>query len=70
LGIITCYLGDHYKLIRLQGDVYYLSYLPFRVELADILLICGCSLLISLLATLYPAWQAARMDPVEAIRYE
>jgi lipoprotein-releasing system permease protein len=69
-GVAACLLGDRYHLISLQSEVYYLSYLPFRLEPADLIAICSASLLISLLATIYPAWQASRLDPVEAIRYE
>ncbi|MBN2054025.1 lipoprotein-releasing ABC transporter permease subunit [bacterium] len=70
LGIVVCYVADTYKLIRLQGDVYYFSYLPFDVQVSDVLLICAASLLISFVATLFPSSQAAKLDPVEAIRYE
>jgi len=69
-GAVVCYLADKYQLIKLSGDVYYLSYLPFRMTPLDFVLICVGSILLSFVSTLYPSRQAARLDPVEAIRYE
>jgi lipoprotein-releasing system permease protein len=53
-----------------SADVYFLSRIPAKVDWLEILLIVGWSLGVSFLATLPPAWQAARLDPVEALRYE
>lgn len=50
--------------------IYYLSRLPTRIEADDVIGVVLLSLALSLLATLYPAWRAARLDPVEALRYE
>jgi len=70
VGALICYLADKYHLIKLAGDVYYLSYLPFKMIPLDFLLICVGSILLSFVSTLYPSRQAAHLDPVEAIRYE
>lgn len=51
-------------------DIYYLDHFPSLVVPADVVLISATALLISFLATLYPAWQASRMLPAEALRYE
>jgi lipoprotein-releasing system permease protein len=51
-------------------DVYYLDRFPSQVVPADVLLISVTAVLISFLATLYPSWQASRMQPAEALRYE
>ena len=51
------------------AEIYFLSRLPSRVEADDVLFVVGLSIALSLLATLYPAWRAARLDPVEALRY-
>mgnify|MGYP002784463389 CR=1 FL=1 len=50
--------------------VYQLTAMPSRIETADVLWVVGMSLGLSILATLYPSWRAARLDPVEALRYE
>lgn len=52
------------------ADVYYISQLPSKLVWADVAVIAGISLLISLLATLYPSWAASRINPAEALRYE
>lgn len=54
----------------LNADVYFISYLPSQLKWDDVGLICASSLLISLLATIYPAYKAAQTQPVEALRYE
>ena len=59
-----------YRFISLPGDVYFIDTLPVSIEPLSIAMIAGASLLISLAATIYPSRQAARMTPVDAIRYE
>ncbi|WP_079201653.1 lipoprotein-releasing ABC transporter permease subunit [Pseudomonas sp. CC6-YY-74] len=54
----------------LSADVYFIDYLPSQLMLADVLLVCAAALVLSFLATLYPAWRAARTQPAEALRYE
>ena len=70
LGVLLCDLLRRYQFIRLPSDVYYISTLPVLLDPANILLVSGSSVLICFLATLYPAVQAARIEPAEAIRYE
>lgn len=53
-----------------QSSVYYLNYLPSQLKVSDVLEIVIAALLMSLLATLYPAWKAASVQPAEALRYE
>ncbi|OMG68685.1 ABC transporter permease [Stutzerimonas balearica] len=54
----------------LNADVYFIDYLPSRLLAADVIQVCVAALLLSFLATLYPAWRAARTQPAEALRYE
>jgi len=68
LGLVICWVADTYHLIRLEGGVYYLNYLPFRILPLDLALVLCSSLLICFFATLYPAKQAARLDPAVALR--
>ncbi|MBI4848870.1 MAG: lipoprotein-releasing ABC transporter permease subunit [Nitrospirae bacterium] len=69
-GYTLCELLKKYKFINLPPDVYYLSYLPVRMSLFDYIIVPAAAVLISFLATVYPSWQAAKLDPVEPLRYE
>ena len=68
-GFIMCKLLEKYKFIELPGDVYYISTLPVRLEALDVFIIAAAAMLICFVATLYPARQASKLNPVEAIRY-
>lgn len=54
----------------LNPDVYFIDYIPSQLMAEDVFLVCGAALALSFLATLYPAWRAARTQPAEALRYE
>ncbi|TBU97737.1 lipoprotein-releasing ABC transporter permease subunit [Stutzerimonas kirkiae] len=54
----------------LNADVYFIDYLPSQLMFADVFQVCVAALVLSFLATLYPAWRAARTQPAEALRYE
>ena len=69
LGFILCTVLKYYQFIELPGDVYYITTLPVKLELLDVVMIASAAMVISFLATLYPARQASKLDPVEAIRY-
>ena len=70
LGFLVCWIADTYHVIRLEGGVYYLNYLPFKIMPLDFTLVAVSSILICFLSTLYPAIQAARLDPAVALRCE
>ena len=67
-GYILGYMFNN--VIRLPADVYYLSHLPIKMKLIDFIAVSLSALTISFLATIYPAWQAAKLNPVEPLRYE
>ncbi|MGR9014002.1 MAG: lipoprotein-releasing ABC transporter permease subunit [Gammaproteobacteria bacterium] len=61
------------KLFQVQfmaADVYYISELPSKLVWSDVYVIAGMAFFLSLLATIYPAWQAAKVNPAEVLRYE
>ena len=70
LGLLLCTVLKHYDIYELTGDIYYFTTtLPVKVEPLWVLGIVSAAMVICFLATLYPARQAAKLDPVEAIRY-
>ena len=70
LGFLLCSLLKQYSIVELTGDIYYFTTkLPVKLESFDVITIVSAALVICFLATLYPARQAAKLDPVEAIRY-
>jgi len=68
-GLGLCEILSRYQFIKLPADVYPLSTLPVKVLPLDVTLVALAAVLITLLATLYPSWQASRVDPAEALRY-
>ena len=70
LGVAGSWIMDHYRVIQLPLDVYFIPYLPFRVRPVDLATITLTALAISFVSTLYPALRASRINPSEALRYE
>ena len=70
VGATVAYVLDRYRVISIPGDVYQVTYLPFRVLPWDLVAIVVGGFLVCFVATLYPSRQAARLDPAQALRYE
>jgi lipoprotein-releasing system permease protein len=69
-GRTLIFILDHYQLIRIEFDVYQISYVPFRLQHLDFAIVIVAAVLICFLATIYPSRQAARLDPAQALRYQ
>ncbi|MGQ9708608.1 MAG: lipoprotein-releasing ABC transporter permease subunit [bacterium] len=69
-GFVVSWLLNRYRFVSLPGDVYFIKNLPVEMQWQDFVVVCASALVITFLATYYPAWRAARLQPVEAIRYE
>jgi lipoprotein-releasing system permease protein len=69
LGLLLCWLIKTYPIVQLPPDIYYLSEVPVSVQPSDVAAVMAMGLLLSLLATVYPAARAAKINPVEAIHY-
>lgn len=69
-GFLLVWLLDRYQFIELPGDVYFIDRLPVALDPIDVVLILLASVVVALVATIYPARSASRLQPVEAIRHE
>ena len=69
-GAVTAYFLDRYRVISIPGDIYQVSYLPFRLQPGDFVAVVVGAVVVCLMATLYPSRQAAKLDPAQALRYE
>ena len=67
---ILALIESTFNVTLLPADVYYITGLPYDLQSSDVTIIAIIALTMSFLATLYPAWRAARTDPAEALRYE
>ncbi len=68
-GLGICRLLSRYHFIKLPSDVYPMTTLPIKILPLDVTVIAVSAVLITFLATLYPSWQASRVNPAEALRY-
>jgi lipoprotein-releasing system permease protein len=70
VGYVLCEIEMRFRIIKLPEDVYYISSLPTKISLPDVVLIAVVTILLCLLSTLYPSYKATKIDPVETLRYE
>lgn len=70
LGYTLSWAGGHYHLLALAPEVYSIDYVPFAPRALDGVLVALIAIAISIVATIYPSWSAARILPAEALRYE
>ena len=68
LGLVLCFIGNHYKLVSLPADVYSISNVPLNANFRETVLAAVIAFGLSVLATIYPARNAARTRPVEVLR--
>jgi len=69
LGLALCWVIKTFPIVKLPSDIYYISRVPVSVQAADVAAVMILGFLLALLATVYPAWRASKIDPVEAIHY-
>jgi lipoprotein-releasing system permease protein len=69
-GLGLCRVLDKYRLIKIPADVYQVSYVPFVVLPRDFVVVIASAVIICFVATIYPSRQAAKLDPVQALRFE
>jgi lipoprotein-releasing system permease protein len=70
LGLFWCWLANTFELIKVPVDIYQISFVPFHINIVDLMLIIGVTLFISLVSTLFPSHRASKVDPVLALKYE
>ena len=70
IGFGVSYVLGRYKILKLPGEIYFIDTLPVKMEWMDFALVAAAATATCFLASLYPAWQAARLPPVQTIRYE
>ncbi len=70
LGLVMCWVQRTFSLVSLPPEIYFIDSLPVIVDIKDVLVVGVLAIVISFLATIYPARRAARLYPVEILRYE
>ena len=69
-GLFLCWVQDTFRVIKRPGSVYFIDYLPVSIHPSDVVSIFVVTMTICAAAAFFPAWKAAKLDPVEAVRHE
>ena len=70
IGVALCWGLTEYKVVSIPQDVYQIAYVPFIIKPEDFITVVVSAVVICFLATIYPSRQAAKLDPVQALRFE
>ena len=70
IAVVLCWVLTEYRLVSIPQDVYQVAYVPFIVKPQDLATVVISAIVICFLATIYPSRQAAKLDPVQALRFE
>jgi len=70
LGLVLCWIQKTFSLVSLPPEIYFIDFLPVIVDLQDVLIVAVLAVVISFVATIYPASRASKLYPVEILRYE
>lgn len=70
LGLVLCWVQKTFSLVSLPPEIYFIDFLPVIVDAQDVIIVAVLAVLISFIATIYPARRAAKLYPVEILRYE
>jgi lipoprotein-releasing system permease protein len=68
VGLIVCAAGNYFRVVSLSSEVYALSFVPLRPSATNVLLVCSAAFVLCLLSTVYPAFRAGRIKPLENLR--
>jgi lipoprotein-releasing system permease protein len=70
VAVVLCWVLTEYRLVTIPQDIYQVAYVPFIVKPQDFATVVASAIVICFLATIYPSRQAAKLDPVQALRFE
>ena len=70
MGLLVCWFQMKFALVSLPPEIYFIDFLPVIVDPKDVAIVAAVSIVITLVATLYPSRRASRLYPVEILRYE
>jgi len=70
LGLALCWILSNFNFVELPASVYYVTTLPVKVKILDVVTICLAAVVVSFVATIYPSRRASILNPVEIMRYE